>query len=1246
MLTRLLQWLKTIEKQTFGSKQTGSVEATNGNQAAEVPPELSNADLELLFTQLLEGVYQGRGQQWAIKYLQRMEDRISVERWIDWLLVFGEKLLMSPAPHHQLATQMVQLGELNIGKVGELAYDIGIQLLNRDAEPFPEVDEAGETYNITVTATDNTRLDTSGLDTPGQELIRNFGELLWESDESPTTINPEIPTSPIADSSTESLPVQNREVQDEVIEFSAPIAPVIDSSTESLPVQNREEQREEVVTTEALRLIPTQEDVINQLSELGFDAQRARLGSLIVSAANSQSDVANTLDELLVRLEQSASLVQQLASNLSVPSNHLSSIAATSSNVFTAQAWFYQGLQQAKAGDLAGAIASYNQAIQLNPNAAEYWFNRGLTLFHLEYLTEAITSYDQAIALKPDYYKAWYNRGGTLGQLGMFEEAIASFNQAIVIHPDYPEVWSSKGWAELKLGQITTAIASFDQALQLEPEDAENWYYRGIALGVDEQHAQAIASYDKALEINPDFHEAWIDRGVVLFNLQQWSAAIASWDNALTSQPDIYLAWYNRGIALENLGQREEAIASYQQAIVIKSDFHLAWYNQAVALFYLKRYWEAIVSYDNALEIKLDYWEAWIGRGTALGYIESDRLNLTTTIAVNHPALNQGSYIGKIASYEEGLKHIRPDTHPEGWGRLHLAIGNTYYDQGKKHYTSRNYWRKAVVEYNQALLTLTSSVFPHLHLEVLQSLVKALLGLGQTAQAQDLQQRSANLLQQLLSESTRSEDSKKQLALKFAGIAQMAVDIAVEYGDLVEAWEIAEYNKNSCLSWLLFGRNADIYPLKYSSVQQILNPQTAIIYWHISPVALHTFIIKYQAPSPILVFTPIQNIETDNPTPLQDLPLPEATRRLIAFENWLDNWQQDYQEYRHQAQDQTSKSNHAWRVQMEQRLLELRNILEIDTIIPELEDISQLILVPHRDLQRLPLHTLFYNSASPAEQLNFEPHYIITYLPSIQTGLSIRTATNWQLSEQPLLSVEYPTNTNYYTLKFANLESEIVSQIFTDSHRIQGETATKDNVAATLFDYYFNKYNVFHFAGQGINNLHEPSQSELALAGEDKLTLGEICQGNLASYNLVTLSACDTAITEHQIITTEYVSLVNGFVAGGVPYVVSTLWSVESSASALVIIEFYRRLQVVRSPNLALSEATKWLRELTASELTQWYEDLLNQLPPEELKIRAYVATHQYRISKMTLDKKLYSHPYYWAAFILTGKPSHNNYNS
>ncbi|MCX7596263.1 MAG: tetratricopeptide repeat protein, partial [Fischerella sp.] len=966
----------------------------------------------------------------------------------------------------------------------------------------------------------------------------------------------------------------------------------------------------------------------------------------------------------------------------------------SSSNSIRPEEWFYQGLQQAKIGDLSGALISYNKAIQMRPDAYEYWFNRGLTLFYLGNFTEAIASYDRVIEIKPDFYKGWYNRGAALGELGNFVEAIASFDAALKLKSDYHEAWSGRGLMQLKLGDWIEAISSFDTSLELQPHDPETWYLRGMALaeggknqdaifsydqalefhpdfdlawyrrGVAQFHLgcweeaianyhqaikinpecyeawyalasateklgkkeDAIAAYDRATEIKPDFHEAWIDRGVLLASLGQWENAIASWDKAIAIDRNFYLTWFNRGVALDNLGRREESLVSYDKAIEINPDFHLAWYNRGVAQFYLGQFEEAIASYDRALQIKPDYWEAWLGRGNAAGNaIASEwQNNMSSVIASSNHTLNERGDRGKLASYQEGLKYISQHTHPEGWGRLHTAIGNTYYDQGKRHPTPRHHWLQAATAYEQALVTLTAEAFPLLHLEVLQNLIKTLVVLGETVQAQHYQQHATSLLASLLNETTRSDESKKQLALKFAGLRQLAVDIDIQCGELARAWEIAEYGKNACLTWLLHGWKDEIVSPSYNEVHQLLNPTTAIIYWHISPCTLRTFAIKYKSPEPIPIFTPVLNF-----TSIDELPVPEAVARLVEFEDWVEQWNQQYQEYRNFTENEQNKSKHSWYLNMEQRLLQLQKILNISAIIQELEDITHLILIPHRDLHRFPLHALFHLCSSARNTDNF----IITYLPSVRIGLSLQSEPIEKTAEKFLLSVEPPNISGYSKLKFAKIEAEVICRMFKNYQRVQESQVSKQQVQNALF----NDYNIFHFIGQLTDNLSQPEQSELVLANQQKITLAEIRANPPLNYKLITISGGETAVTSPQTLTTEYVGLVSGLLTLGIPHLVSSLWTVESTATTLVMIEFYQRIKLNQSVTTALAEVIAWLKELTAGELTKWYEDLLHQLPPEGLRIKALLATEMYRSSQMPADKKVYNHPYYWAGFKVIG---------
>jgi hypothetical protein len=137
MLRRLIQWLKKLFQSLFGRNQTLS--RTGVDVPKQPPPPLTDTDLEFLFNELLEGVHQARGQAWAQKWLHNIEHRISTDRWVEWLRRFGSRLVAAPTPNNELASRMVQLGELGVGEVGDIAYDIGMQMLTRNqGEPVWE----------------------------------------------------------------------------------------------------------------------------------------------------------------------------------------------------------------------------------------------------------------------------------------------------------------------------------------------------------------------------------------------------------------------------------------------------------------------------------------------------------------------------------------------------------------------------------------------------------------------------------------------------------------------------------------------------------------------------------------------------------------------------------------------------------------------------------------------------------------------------------------------------------------------------------------------------------------------------------------------------------------------------------------------------------------------------------------------------------------------------------------------------
>ena len=933
-------------------------------------------------------------------------------------------------------------------------------------------------------------------------------------------------------------------------------------------------------------------------------------------------------------------------------------------------AWNNRGVALGNLGRLEEAISSYDKALEIKPDDHEAWYNRGVALGDLGRFKDEIASYDKALEIKPNNHVAWKNRGGALRNLGRFEDAIPDYDKALEIKPDDHEAWNNRGNALSNLARFEDAIADYDKALEIKPDDRAGWNNRGIALHKLGRVEDALTSFDKALKIKPDNHVAWNNRATALRDLGRFEESLASLDKALEIKPDDHAAWNNRGTALRDLGRVEDAISSYHKALEFKPDYHEAWYNRGIALGNLGRFEEAIADYDKALEIKPDVHKAWMNRSIAVknaprhnqavyeilqGRFPNSPPVIRTILTHN---LKQRGYEGQELTLKAGLEYCRENTHPEGYGELHQALGNAHYDRGKLN--SRNtYWNKAAASYKEALKTLTPDAFLKLHLEVLQDLIKTLVSLKQTDEANKLQRDATDLLQRLLKEQNYSQLTQQQLTDKLVRFEQLTVNIFVQSGQFAEALATAETDKNVCLSWLLNALPIPPYQTEetvtHSQIQQLLNPTTAAIYWHLSDASLTTFIIKSDG-----LLSP-ENCFSNFPD---------------KFEEWVKEWNQQYTDY--QSKEKKSQVNHPWRAEMASKFARLKEILKIDDIEQQLEGITHLILISHRDLHRFPIHALFSRD------------FVVSYLPSAEVGMNLKhrftpptppyqggaqenPAYQGRAQENPpyqggtqentpvppllrgargdltILSIENPrsvtTDKNGQEKRFARLpaaeiESEIICRMFPNSTRLGEDAATLDEVERLLQQ----PHDIFHFTGHGSYNFDNPLESTLYLSGNHRLTVREIIKHDLSNYKLICLPACETALTDKQTILAEYVGLTSGFMRAGVGCVVSTLWPVESGASALLMIYFYRQWQEAGdSAPVALGNAQKWLREATREDLAAWYQGEIDKIsansrevPEVKFMLNRFFNRNREELAKMELDPP-YQHPYYWAAFTITG---------
>jgi tetratricopeptide (TPR) repeat protein len=93
-----------------------------------------------------------------------------------------------------------------------------------------------------------------------------------------------------------------------------------------------------------------------------------------------------------------------------------------------------RGLSYAANNDYDRAIADYNEAIRIKPQA-NFYTNRGDSYIGKGDYDRAIDNYDRALKLNPGFYLAYNNRAVAWRRKGDIDRAIGDLEQALRINP-------------------------------------------------------------------------------------------------------------------------------------------------------------------------------------------------------------------------------------------------------------------------------------------------------------------------------------------------------------------------------------------------------------------------------------------------------------------------------------------------------------------------------------------------------------------------------------------------------------------------------------------------------------------------------------------------------------------------------------------------------------------------------------------------------------------------------------------
>jgi tetratricopeptide (TPR) repeat protein len=355
-----------------------------------------------------------------------------------------------------------------------------------------------------------------------------------------------------------------------------------------------------------------------------------------------------------------------------------------------------RGREQACQGDYQGAIATFSQAIQLNPHLADAYYRRGLAYLKLGSLHEAVFDYTAALNCDRDRMEFYHARAFVRVQLKNLHGALADVQAALNRNFNYAPAHQLKGTIEEKLTMLPASVASFKQAanLYLAAKDSENCrvclqkieklqfsVLKAPELPPPEpskllsqpqllaqilQQAEkgdctgALQALDWAIKVDDKDAQVYCCRGIVKSKMGDRQGAIADFSHAIQQNPLNAIAFRNRGKLRLQISDFFGASADLNQALQIDPQDAMNYVGRGEVCSAMGNYQDAIIDFSQAINLKPDYPEAYLSRAQAYTHQEemqkaiSDRQIAASQFSAKQDWHNYNKTLAQLRQFQSG----------------------------------------------------------------------------------------------------------------------------------------------------------------------------------------------------------------------------------------------------------------------------------------------------------------------------------------------------------------------------------------------------------------------------------------------------------------------------------------------------------------------------------------------------------------------------------------------------------------
>ncbi len=181
---------------------------------------------------------------------------------------------------------------------------------------------------------------------------------------------------------------------------------------------------------------------------------------------------------------------------------------------------YREGQELGNQGDLDGAIAKFQEAVQLNPRYDLAYLRLGLAYQLADRWPESLAAYRAALEhTRRHKDEAYEGLGGLYRRMGHLRMSAEAFKSAIAearkIRREYPEGHYELALTYIEMREFDDAISELREALRINPKYLRARVRLANTLVVNDELDEAQELFEEMIERNPNDRAALYGRGLI-----------------------------------------------------------------------------------------------------------------------------------------------------------------------------------------------------------------------------------------------------------------------------------------------------------------------------------------------------------------------------------------------------------------------------------------------------------------------------------------------------------------------------------------------------------------------------------------------------------------------------------------------------------------------------------------------------------------------------------------------------------